>query len=213
MKKKLALIAIILMVVFSFAGLLTLLGDDMVNLTSLTLLVGIVFYFITREQEEKAAMSLKAIPKILKDWKMDLLILMPLIMDAICYGLAKWILPEYLEHLSNRIDFLTFDQILILIAELFIAAFGEEIAWRGFFLNKVSKSIPFVPALLITAALFSLCHFTVDSPVIVIYDLFFIVVNAVFYGLIFKKTNNIIVSTMSHLLANAFGVFGLFLVL
>ena len=213
MKKKLALIAIILMVVFSFAGLLTLLGDDMVNLTSLTLLVGIVFYFITREQEEKAAMSLKAIPKILKDWKMDLLILMPLIMDAICYGLAKWILPEFLEHLSNRIDFLSFDQILILIAELFIAAFGEEIAWRGFFLNKVSKSIPFVPALLITAALFSLCHFTVDSPVIVIYDLFFIVVNAVFYGLIFKKTNNIIVSTMSHLLANAFGVFGLFLVL
>lgn len=213
MKKKLALIAIILMVVFSFAGLLTLLGDDMVNLTSLTLLVGIVSYFITREQEEKAAMSLKAIPKILKDWKMDLLILMPLIMDAICYGLAKWILPEFLEHLSNRIDFLSFDQILILIAELFIAAFGEEIAWRGFFLNKVSKSIPFVPALLITAALFSLCHFTVDSPVIVIYDLFFIVVNAVFYGLIFKKTNNIIVSTMSHLLANAFGVFGLFLVL
>lgn len=213
MKKKLALIAIILMVVFSFAGLLTLLGDDMVNLTSLTLLVGIVFYFITREQEEKAAMSLKAIPKILKDWKMDLLILMPLIMDAICYGLAKWILPEFLEHLSNRIDFLSFDQILILIAELFIAAFGEEIAWRGFFLNKVSKSIPFVPALLITAALFSLCHFTVDSPVIVIYDLFFIVVNAVFYGLIFKKTNNIIVSTMSHLLANAFGVFGLLLVL
>ena len=213
MKKKLALIAIILMVVFSFAGLLTLLGDDMVNLTSLTLLVGIVFYFITREQEEKAAMSLKAIPKILKDWKMDLLILMPLIMDAICYGLAKLILPEFLEHLSNRIDFLSFDQILILIAELFIAAFGEEIAWRGFFLNKVSKSIPFVPALLITAALFSLCHFTVDSPVIVIYDLFFIVVNAVFYGLIFKKTNNIIVSTMSHLLANAFGVFGLFLVL
>lgn len=111
------------------------------------------------ESEEKETMSLKAVPKLLKDWKTDLFILMPAAMNIICYALAKTLLPEFIEHLSERTDFHTFEQIVVLAAVLIIAALGEEIAWRGFFLNKLSKRLPFVPALLITASLFSICHF------------------------------------------------------
>ena len=212
-KKKLALTAMLLMIVFSFSGLLVLLGDNNVNLTSITLLIGIVFYFVTREPEEKEAMSLKAVPERLKDWKTDLLIIMPVVMNIICYAFAKAYVPEFLEHLSGRTDFLSSGQIVILIAELIIAALGEEIAWRGFFLSKLSKRLPFVPALLITAMLFSICHFTIGSLVVVLYDLLFIVVNAVFYGLVYKRSNNIVVSTISHFIANLVGIFGLFLVM
>ena len=212
-KKKLALTAMLLMIVFSFSGLLVLFGDHNVNLTSITLLIGIVFYFVTREPEEKEAMSLKAVPERLKDWKTDLLILMPVVMNIICYAFAKAYVPEFLEHLSGRTDFLSSGQIVILIAELIIAALGEEIAWRGFFLSKLSKRLPFVPALLITAMLFSICHFTIGSLVVVLYDLLFIVVNAVFYGLVYKRSNNIVVSTISHFIANLVGIFGLFLVM
>lgn len=212
-KKRLALVAVILMVVFSFSGFLVLFGDNSVNLTSITLIVGIVFYFVTREPEEKEAMSLKAVPKVLKDWKTDLLILIPMVMDIICYAFAKAFVPEFLEHLSERTGFLSTGLIIVLIAELIVAALGEEIAWRGFFLTKLSKRLPFVPALLITAALFSICHFSVGSFVVVLYDLIFIVVNAVFYGIVYKRSNSIIVSTISHLLANLVGIFGLFLVM
>lgn len=212
-KKRLALVAVILMIVFSFSGFLVLFGDNSVNLTSITLIVGIVFYFVTREPEEKEAMSLKAVPKVLKDWKTDLLILIPMVMDIICYAFAKAFVPEFLEHLSERTGFLSTGQIIVLIAELIVAALGEEIAWRGFFLTKLSKRLPFVPALLITATLFSLCHFSVGSFVAVLYDLIFIAVNAVFYGIIYKRSNSIIVSTISHLLANLVGIFGLFLVM
>lgn len=212
-KKRLALVAMLLMVVFSFSGLLVLFGDNNVNLTSITLIIGIVFYFITRESEEKEAMSLKAVPKVLNDWKTDLLILMPVVMNVICYAFAKAYVPEFLEHLSGRTDFLSSGQIVILIAELIIAALGEEIAWRGFFLSKLSKRLPFVLALLITAALFSLCHFSIGSFIVVLYDLLFIVVNAVFYGLVYKRSNSIIVSTTSHFLANLVGILGLFLVM
>lgn len=212
-KKRLALVAVILMIVFSFSGLLVLFGDNNVNLTSITLVIGIVFYFVTREPEEKEAMSLKAVPKVLKDWKTDLLILIPIMMNIICYAFAKAFVPEFLEHLSERTNFLSTDQIIVLIAELIVAALGEEIAWRGFFLTKLSKRLPFVPALLITATLFSLCHFSVGSFVVVLYDLIFIVVNAVFYGIVYKRSNSIIVSTISHLLANLVGIFGLFLVM
>ena len=212
-KKRLALAAMILMVVFSFSGLLILFGDNNVSLTSITLVIGIVFYFITREPEEKEEMSLKAVPKVLKDWKTDLLILIPVVMNIICYAFAKAFVPEFLVHLSDRTNFLSSGQIVVLIAELIIAALGEEIAWRGFFQNKLSKRFPFVPSLLITATLFSLCHFSVDSFVVVLYDLFFIAVNAVFYGIIFKRSNSVIVSTISHLMANLAGILGLYLVM
>lgn len=212
-KQKLAFIAMLLMVVFSFSGLLILLGDNNISLTSVTLLVGIVFYFITREPEEKEAFSLKAVPKLLKDWKLDLLILMPTLMNVICYALAKILIPEFLEHLSGRLDFLSFGAFIILIVELVVAALGEEIAWRGFFLHRLSKRLPLLPALLISAALFSLCHFNLGSVAVVVYDLLFIVINAVFYGLVYKRSNNLIVCTVSHFLANLFGVVGLFLIL
>ena len=210
-REKLTRIAMVLMIVFSFSGLLALFGGNVANLTSITLLIGIVFYFVTRDAEEKDGMRLKAVPALLRDWKLDLLILMPLIMDIICFAVAKLAVPEFLEHLSRRIDFLSFGAIPLLIAELAIAALGEEIAWRGFFLNKLSKSLPFATALLITAGLFSICHFSTGSASVVLYDLLFIIINAVFYGIIYKKTNNILVCTLSHFLANLYGVFGLFL--
>lgn len=210
-KKKLALTAMLLMVVFSFSGFLVLFGDNNVNLTSLTLLIGIVFYFVTRAPEEKETLSLKTVPMALRDWKTDLLILLPAVMNIICYAFAKMFLPEFLEHLSGRTDFLSSGQIVFLIAELVIAALGEEIAWRGFFLNRLSGYLPFPPALLITATLFSLCHFSTGSFIVVLYDLLFIIVNAVFYGLIYKRSNSICVSTLSHFIANLVGIFGLFM--
>ena len=210
-KKKLTLAAILLMVAFSFSGLLVLFGENNVNLSSVTLIIGIVFYFITREPEEKEAMSLKAVPELLKDWRTDLLILMPAVMNIICYAFAKTFIPEFMEHLSERTDFLSSGEIIILIAELIVAALGEEIAWRGFFQNRLSKRLPFLPSLLTTAMLFSLCHFSIGSFAVVLYDLLFIVVNAVFYGLIYKRSNNIIVSTISHFFANLIGICGLFL--
>lgn len=211
-KKSLTLIAMLLMTVFSFSGFLILFGDDNFSLSGITLIIGIVFYFITREPEEKETMSLKAVPKILRDWKTDLLILAPLASGIACYTVAVTFVPEFMEHLSGRTEFLSFDQIIVLAIELIIAAFGEEIAWRGFFQNKLSKRLPLFPALLITAALFSVCHFTKGNAVVVLYDLFFIIVDAMLFGLVFKRTNNIIISTVSHFLANAFGIMVLYLI-
>lgn len=204
--KKLSFIAIVLMTIFSFSGFLKLFNENITNLSSVTLLIGIVVYFITREPEEKDAMSLKSIPGLFKDWKVILLVLSPIAADIVCYVLAKLFVPEFLVHLAERTDFLSFDKMLIMVAELIIAALGEEIAWRGFFLNQLSKKINFVPCLLITSCLFAICHLSAGSVVVIVYDLTFIIINAVLYGLVYKRTNNIIVSTISHFLSNLFSV-------
>ncbi|MDE6625412.1 MAG: CPBP family intramembrane metalloprotease [Lachnospiraceae bacterium] len=211
-KGRLSCIAILLMTLFSFSGLLILFDENIMNFASITLIIGIVFYFVTRQPEEKDAMSLKAIPQLLKDWKNILLVLMPIASSIICNVIARLFLPEFIEHLSERTDFLSFDKILFWVVELVIAALGEEIAWRGFYLNQLCKKIPLIPALLISAILFSICHFSMGSIAVVLYDLLFIVIDAVLFGFVYKRTNNIIVSTISHFLANLFSVFTILLI-
>lgn len=211
--KKLSLVSLLLMTAFSLSGLFKIeINGDTVKLVSFTLVIGIVVFFITREPEDKDAMSLKAIPQLLKNTKTIVLVVMPMVMNILCLTLAKWLVPEFLEHLSDRTDFLAFDKFLILLAELLIAALGEEIAWRGFYLKQLSKMSPFGVAVLITSVLFSLCHLSSGSTIVVLYDLLFIVINAVFYGLVYKRTNNILISTLSHFLANLLGVLALLVI-
>lgn len=124
----------------------------------------------------------------------------------ICNVIAKLFVPEFFEHLKARTDFLAFNMMPVLIVELIIAALGEEIAWRAFFQKQMSKIVPFMPSLIIASALFSICHFNQGSAIVVIYDLVFIFINAIFYGIIFKKTDNAFISTIAHFLANLFGV-------
>ena len=130
---------------------------------------------------------------------------MPIIMNVICLFIAKLFVPEFIEHLTARTDFLAFNMIPVLIIELIIAALGEEIAWRAFFQKQMSKIFPFVPSLIVSSVLFSICHFNQGSAIVVLYDLVFICINAIIYGTIFKKTDNAFISTIAHFLANLFG--------
>ena len=149
---------------------------------------------------------LKKVPEKLKDKRVLLLIMMPMLMNMICNRLANLFVPEFIEHLKGRTDFLALDKIPILIIELIIAALGEEIAWRAFFQKQLAKVIPFVPALIVSSALFAICHITRGNVIVVLYDILFVFINAVFYGIIFRKTDNAYVSTLAHFLANLLGI-------
>ncbi len=69
--------------------------------------------------------------------------------------------------------FFIFDKIILLIFQLVVLALGgEEIAWRAFFQNQLSKTLSAIPALLISSILFTIGHFTEGgSAIIVAYDI------------------------------------------
>lgn len=200
---KLPLVAMLFMAIFSLVSILNL----NTNVTGLTLIIGIPMYFITWKTEKTDdLLDVKAIPNTLKDKRVIILLLMPMVMNAICNIIAKLFIPDFIEHLIMRTDFLAMNKVPILLIELVIAALGEEIAWRAFFQNQLTKAISFVPALIVSSVLFSICHCTQGNFVVVLYDLLFVFFNAVFYGAIFKKTNNAFISALSHFLANIFGI-------
>lgn len=210
MKKisKSVMISLIIMIMISLLCLLKIeIGGERLQLASFTLIIGIVAFFVTRKtnEDKDEGLNHKTILSSLKSKSMILWILMPMIMNVISLLIAKLFVPEFVEHLTARTDFLAFNMIPVLIVELVIAALGEEIAWRAFFQKQISKSLPFVPSLIVSSALFSICHFNQGSAIVVIYDLVFIFINAMIYGFIFKKTDNAFISTIAHFLANLFG--------
>lgn len=210
MKKtsKSVMIPLIIMTVISLLCLLKIEVDgERLQLASFTLIIGIVAFFVTRKTNDgkNEGLNHKTILNLLKNKNIIILIFMPMIMNVICLFIAKIFVPEFIEHLTVRTDFLAFNMIPVLIVELIIAALGEEIAWRAFFQKQLSKILPFVPSLIVSSALFSICHFNQGNSIVVIYDLLFVFINAIFYGIIFKKTDNAFISTIAHFLANLFG--------
>lgn len=207
---KSVLVLVIVMTVLSFTNLLNLkVGEETLKLAGISVIVGIIAYFTTRKTNESKTegLDIKSFVTPLKDIKVIILILAPIVMDILCFSIAKFGLPEYIEHLNSRTNFLDAAELLKLILEVLVFALGEEIAWRAFFQKQTSKIMPFIPSLLLTSILFSLGHFSSGSAVIVIYDLIFVFINSVFYGLVFKKTDNAWCSALSHFLSNLFSLF------
>ncbi|NRG48351.1 CPBP family intramembrane metalloprotease [Bacillus sp. CRN 9] len=203
--KSICLIAMVVMTIVSFSNFFGF------NIAGLSVIVGITFFFINRFLEKNVTtnngLNVKAIGTNLKDKSIWFWIVLPMIMNVICFTLATLFLPEFIAHIYNRTEFVvSLDKILLLILQLAIFAVGEEIAWRGFFQRQLSKWMPIIPTLILTSIIFSLGHFAVGNIAVISYDIFFIFINSVLYGVIFYKTNNVWISAISHFIANLFSV-------
>lgn len=135
------------------------------------------------------------------------LILLPIGTGLASLFLSKLIVPDYFAHVIERTQpILTFDNLFILIPQLFILALAEEICFRGFFQRKLGMCINTIVAIIITSLIFALGHFSMGSPIVVIYDITWIFIDSIIYGILFYKTKNIYICWISHFLANICGV-------
>ncbi|TQR19453.1 CPBP family intramembrane glutamic endopeptidase [Psychrobacillus vulpis] len=199
-------ICLVAMLVMTIVSVSNFLGF---SIAGISVIVGIVFFFINRVLEKNTSsdtgLNVKAIGINLKDKSILFWIGLPLVINIVCFILATLFLPEFIEHIYLRTEFMvSLDKILLLVLQLAILALGEEIAWRGFFQRQLSKWLPIIPTLILTSLLFSLGHLAVGNIVVVSYDIFFIFINSVLYGVVFYKTNNAWISAISHFIANLF---------
>jgi membrane protease YdiL (CAAX protease family) len=203
--KRLPLIVMVLMMILSFTNLFGL------NISSACILIGVAFFFINKIIEKQpmknSGLDIKAIGTNLKDRKIWIWLVLPIIMDAVCILFSILFLPEYIEYETIRAGaFVPIEISMSSILLFFVFALGEEIAWRAFFQNQLSKAMSIMLALLFSSLLFTLGHFKQGNTTIAAYGLFFIFVNSILYGVIFHKTKNAWISTISHFAANIFEV-------
>lgn len=203
--KKIPFVAMIIMAAISFSNLLGL------KVAGVSVIIGIVFFFINKVYEKQpftdSGLDIKAIGTNFKDRVIWLWVVLPLIMDAVSITISKLFLPEYIEHVLARTEiFVSFDKVILIIFQLAVLALGEEIAWRAFFQKQLNKAFPIIPVLLISSVFFAFGHIAEGNVIIVIYDIFFIFINSILYGIIFYKTKNAWISAISHFIANLFSI-------
>jgi uncharacterized protein len=203
--KKTPLIVMLVMVILSFTNLFGL------NISPAIIPIGVVFFFINKAIEKQpmsnSGLDIKAIGTDLKDRKIWVWLVLPIIVDAVCVTISVLFLPEYIEFETVRAgQFVAIELSIATVLQFFVFALGEEIAWRAFFQKQLSKVLPIMPVLIFSSLLFSVGHFKAGNPVVVAYGLFFTFINSILYGVIFHKTKNAWVSTIAHFTANMFEV-------
>lgn len=204
--KKLVAAAMIIMTALSFTNLFG------INIAGIAVFVGVISFFINnavvRPMFSSSGLDFKAIGSNLRDRGIWIWIILPLLMDVVAMILSKFLVPEYTSYIISRAaGFVSFDSsIPFLVVQLAVLALGEEIAWRAFFQKQLVKTLPIAAALAISSGLFALGHVASGSLTVVAYNVFFVFINSILYGIIFHKTNNAWISALSHFVANLFSI-------
>lgn len=182
------------------------------SIAGYSVLVGIAFFFIVEAVEKTPdAESGLQFQTFLKDMKKPWVL--PLVFLPVVTAIATLVVGDlvfkgaFSVHLMGRTDsILSFDKVPLLVFQIVIAAFGEEIAWRGFFVGKSMKVFPFWLCALVSSVLFAAGHIAVGNFGLVFYDVVTIFIDSIIYALIFYKSGNCLISTVSHILCNATGI-------
>lgn len=168
---------------------------------------GIAFFFITEAvcKEKNSGLRFNTILADLKKPGIIIWLLLPIVSGIITNIIGGLIFrEEFISHVIGRADdFLSFDKIALLIIQIIIAAFGEEIAYRGFFFGKTSKIFPVWLCAVVSSAVFAAGHIAAGNISIVIYDVFTVFIDSLIFSVIYYKSGNCVISTFSHILANA----------
>ena len=182
------------------------------SISGLTVLIGILFFFVLEHFDKKShiesGLRFKLFFDYLKKQGVIILVLLPIgtaVATLIIGDLA--FKGAFTSHIVGRTDsMLSFDKIPLLMVQVIIAALGEEIAWRGFFLGKSMKMFPFWLCAIVSSILFAIAHIASGSFELVSYDVLMIFIDSILYSVIYKKTKNCLITTLSHILANTTGI-------
>ena len=136
------------------------------------------------------------------------LILLPFVSVIGQIVFAYFALPTFNEHVMERVEpMLHMGTLFILIPQLLLLAFGEELAFRGFAQEKLSKVINPRIAIIAVSFLFAVAHLSAGPAGVVMYDISFIFIDSILYGVLFLKTKNVYITTLAHFLANVVGIY------
>lgn len=178
--------------------------------------VGIVFFFITeavaKTKNSESGLRFHTITTDLKKPRVILWLLLPSVSGIVTLIVGNLIFSgEFVVHVMGRTcAVLSFDKTALLIGQVIIAAFGEEIAYRGFFFGKSSKIFPVWLCMIVSSASFAAGHIAAGNIGLVAYDVAAVFIDSLIYTVIYHKTGNCVISTLSHILGNAISLAAVF---
>ena len=171
--------------------------------------VGIAFFFIAeavgKTPRSESGLRFHTIVEDIKKPGVILWMLLPIMSGIVTLVVGNLIFSgEFVAHEMGRAgSILSFDKIALLIGQVIIAAFGEEIAYRGFLLGKGMKILPFWLCAIVSSLIFAAGHIAPRNIGVVLYDVAGVFIDSLIFSMVYRKSGNCVISTFSHILGNA----------
>lgn len=178
--------------------------------------VGIAFFFITEASDKtrsaESGLRFNTIAADLKKPGVIIWLLLPCVSGIVTLIVGNLIFSgQFTAHLMKRTSsILSFDKAALLTGQVILAAFGEEIAYRGFFFGKSSKLFPVCPCALVSSVVFAAGHIAAGNTGLVVYDVAAVFIDSLIFSVIYHKSGNCVISTFSHILGNAVSLAAVF---
>ncbi len=187
------------------------------NIAGYSVFVGIAFFFIVeavaKTPNAESGLRFHTIVEDLKKPGVIAWVLLPGVSGIGTLVIGNLIFSgEFTAHVMGRTgSILSFDQTALLIGQVIIGAFGEEIAYRGFFLGKGAKILPFWLCAVVSSAVFAAGHIAAGSMGLVAYDVATVFIDSLIFSVTYQKSGNCVISTLSHILGNTISLVAVFL--
>lgn len=178
--------------------------------------VGIAFFFITeavdKTQGSESGLRFDTIVADFKKPGVIIWMLLPSVSGIATLVVGNLIFSgEFVAHVMGRTSsILSFNKTVLLTGQVIIAAFGEEIAYRGFFFGKSLKLFPVWICAMVSSAAFAAGHIATGNTGIVVYDIAAVFIDSLIFSVIYQKSGNCVISTFSHILGNAVSIVAVF---
>lgn len=208
--------------VFTLAGIIVMLLLAVTKvvpssqIAGYSVFVGIAFFFITeaaaKTSGDQSGLRFHTIVADLKKPGVVFWLLLPVVSGLAALVVGKLLFSgEFVAHVLGRTgSILSFDKPVLLIGQVVLAAFGEEIAYRGFFFGKGAKLFPVWVCAVVSSAVFAAGHIAPGDLGIVVYDIAGVFIDSLIFSVIYAKTGNCVISTFSHILGNAISMAAVF---
>ncbi len=175
-------------------------------------IVGLACFFtiegIEKTPDSESGLSFKRFFSDLKKPGVIPLILFMLVLSPAEMLLSKAVFGcAFIDHVLGRINVPGLDQFPLLLFNQIVSVLGEEIEFRAFFVGKGSKRFSFWPVAVAGAVLFAAAHYSAGPAGIVAWDLGGIFIDAILFAVLYRKTENCLISFIPHFLNNMIGFF------
>ncbi len=173
---------------------------------------GIAFFFIVeaaaKTRNSESGLRFSTVVADIRKPDVLLWMLLPVVSTVVTFAIGTLVFNEaFVSHVMGRTgSLLDFDKIPLLIGQVMIAALGEEIAFRGFFVGKGMKIAPFWVCAAVSSVVFAAGHIALGDVGLVTYDVATIFIDSMIFAILYRKSDNCLICAVSHALCNAAGI-------
>lgn len=120
--------------------------------------------------------------------------------------LTKAFFPSYLEHVVARLPFGDGLGWTVILPMLAISLVLEELTYRALIQGRLTPYVGAPLAIVIASILFGFAHYAPGPFWIVFLDVGMIIVDSVLFGIIYKRSNNLVVTWLAHFIGDVLGL-------